>query len=325
MSISSGPESVEPKIPVSSDVSEAWQAVLAMPIQFDRSDTPNTPEEWAAARKIAEELYGPMLQAASAETGASVKAIEIAGVNAYEVLPATPATAVPEQVVIFVHGGAYTILGGELSVCESPLIAQKGNYRVIAVDYRMPPEHPFPAAIDDVVAVYEALLKDYEASGIALMGSSAGAGLAAASVLASRDAGLPLPGAVVMHTPWTDISKTGDSYYINDCIDPTLPTYEGRLEASAKVYANGRDLKDPLLSPVYADFSKGFSPTFIQSGTRDLLLSCAVRTHRALCRANVPADLHVYEGMGHGIPPVFPDYQELLADTDAFLKKHLKS
>lgn len=325
MSNLSGPQSIKPKIPVSSDVSEAWQDVLAAPIQFDRSVNPQTPEEWAAIKKRAEDLYGPMLRAAHEETGARTKAVKIAGVDCYEVLPAAPAKPISNRVVIYVHGGAYTVLGGEMSVGTSPQIAQQGNYHVIAVDYRMPPEHPFPAAIDDVVAVYGELLEAYKATSIALMGSSAGAGLAAASVLAARDAGLPLPGAIVMHTPWTDISKTGDSYFINDCIDPTLSTYEGSLAASAKVYANGRDLKDPLLSPVYADFSKGFPPAFIQSGTRDLLLSCAVRTHRALCRADIPADLHIYEGMGHGIPPIFPDHAELVGDTDAFLKKHLKS
>ena len=107
----------------------------------------------------------------------------------------------------------------------------------------MPPEHPFPAAVDDAVAVYKALLKSYQAQNIGIFGGSAGGGLAAATVIAARDSGLPLPGAVALNTPWSDLSKTGDTYFTNEWVDTQLPTYEGPLGAAARLYAGKYDLK----------------------------------------------------------------------------------
>jgi epsilon-lactone hydrolase len=113
----------------------------------------------------------------------------------------------------------------------------------------------------------------------------------------ARREGLPLPGAVMSGTPWSDLSKTGDSYYTNDGVDGDL-TYDGFWEAVAKLYANGRDLRDPLLSPVYGDF-RGFPPTYLVTGTRDLLLSCTVRVQQKLLQADVPTKLEVEEGQSH--------------------------
>jgi acetyl esterase/lipase len=186
----------------------------------------------------------------------------------------------------------------------------------------MPPEHPFPAAVDDGVAVYRELLESYGAEDIAIFGTSAGGGLAAAVTLAARDAGLPLPAAVIMHTPWTDLSKTGDSYFTNDRVDPIIPTYDGQLAAAAKLYAGDAGLKHPLVSPVYADYGPGFPPALLSTGTRDLLLSATVRLHRELRRAGVPAELHVFDAMWHGLSNM-PEGQELQTEVLAFLAEHL--
>jgi monoterpene epsilon-lactone hydrolase len=110
--------------------------------------------------------------------------------------------------------------------------------------------------------------------------------------------GLPLPGAVIAGSPWSDLSKTGDTYYANADLDRLLVTYEGVLEAAAKLYANGRELKDPLLSPAHGDF-RGFPPTFPVSGTRDLFLSNTVRVQQQLLAAGVPTQLVVEEAQSH--------------------------
>ena len=107
------------------------------------------------------------------------------------------------------------------------------GYRVVSVDYRMPPKHPFPAAVDDGVAVYRALLSDYAAERVAIFGTSAGGGLTASVIVSARDQGLPLPAAALMHTPWSDLSKTGDTYYTREWVDPILSSYDGGLAQGA--------------------------------------------------------------------------------------------
>lgn len=282
---------------------------------------PKNAAEWHAYREQLEIPFGPRLETAIAAAGVSIEKQELAGVTVREILPAGREPRAG-QVLINLHGGGYVFLGGDLSVMEGLGLAASG-YRVISVDYRMPPDHPFPAAVDDGVAVYRELLKRYEPDGIALFGASAGGGLTAAVALAARDAGLPLPGAVVMHTPWADLSKTGDSYFTNAGVDPVLPSYDGLLAESAAVYAGAAGLEHPLVSPVYADFSGGFPPALLSTGTRDLLLSCTVRLHRELRRAGVPAELHVFEAMWHGLSAM-PEGADLHREVLAFLERHLK-
>jgi acetyl esterase/lipase len=239
-----------------------------------------------------------------------------------EIVPKAPRQPRAGKVLMNVHGGAYWLMGGRLCVNEGLGMADVGRYRVVSVDYRMPPEHPFPAAVEDGVAVYRKLLESYEAENIAIFGTSAGGGLAAAVTLAARDAGLPMPAAVIMHTPWADLSKTGDSYFTNDRVDPTIPTYDGALEAAAKLYAGDAGLKHPLVSPVYADYAPGFPPALLSTGTRDLLLSPTVRLHRALRRGGIPAELHVFDAMWHGLNRM-PEALELQKEVLAFLSEHL--
>ena len=219
------------------------------------------------------------------------------------------------------HGGGYTMGGGDVSVMEGLGLAAAG-YRVVSVDYRMPPEHPFPAAVEDGVAVYRELLDSYSPKRIAIFGTSAGGGLTASVIVSARDQGLPLPAAALMHTPWSDLSKTGDTYYTNEGVDPILSVYEGGLGQGAVLYAGEAGLKHPLVSPVYADFGPGFPPSLLSSGTRDLLLSCTVRLHRALRESGVEADLHVFEAMWHGASNV-PDMQDLRREVREFLAEHV--
>jgi acetyl esterase/lipase len=206
------------------------------------------------------------------------------------------------------------------------LLADACKTRVLSIDYRMPPDHPFPAAPDDVLAVWKAVLKDHDPGKVVMGGTSAGGGLIMTTMLHCKADKLAMPAALFLGTPGADLSKTGYSVYANAEIDHALGRYEGRVEACLKLYAAGRDLKDPLLSPVYGDLS-GWPPTILLTGTRDLLLSATVRTHRKLRAAGVPAELHVYEGMSHAyyltsFPA--PESRDALAEIASFFDRHWK-
>ena len=185
--------------------------------------------------------------------------------------------------------------GGDKEAIE---LAGFGGFKVISVDYRMPPDFPYPAAMDDAMAVYRAVLKTTKAKNIGIFGTSTGGGMTLAMVLRAKMEHLPLPGAIAPGTPWSDMTKTGDSFYANEMLDNVLVSDDGFLHAAALLYANGHDLKDPLLSPVYGDMH-GFPPTILTSGTRDLFLSNTVRVHRKLREAGVEAVLQVFEGESH--------------------------
>jgi monoterpene epsilon-lactone hydrolase len=137
---------------------------------------------------------------------------------------------------------------------------------------------------------------------------------------------VPLPGAVGLGTPWADLTRTGDTLYTNEEIDDVLVTYDGLLEACAKLYAGSSDMKDPLISPVYGDFTKGFPPTILTTGTRDMLLSDTVRVHRKLRQAGVEAYLQVFEGMSHAqyiIVFTSPESREVFQELALFFQNHL--
>lgn len=311
-----------PRYPVPRHISPEAQAVLSQSVDMRPAQAaPASAEEWRSWRESTEGMFRPMIEQAIAGSGVRVAKATRAGVLVRELTPPPPRDPHPGRVLMNLHGGGYTIMGGDLSVIEGLGLAMAG-YRVVSVDYRMPPDHPFPAAVEDGVAVYRDLLDAYDPGQIALFGSSAGGGLTAAVIVAARDAGLPLPAATVLHTPWCDLSKTGDSYFTNEGVDPMLTTYDGGLEAGARAYAGDAGLSHPLVSPIYADLSKGFPPSFLSTGTRDLLLSCTVRLHRALRAVGVQAELHVFEAMWHGFSAM-PEGRELDREVLAFLQSHL--
>ncbi len=159
---------------------------------------------------------------------------------------------------------------------------------------------------------------------MAIFGTSSGGGLAAAVILRLRDLNILLPAAAGLGTPWVDITRTGDTLYTNEQIDDVLVLYGGLIDAAAKLYAGPADMKDPLLSPIYGDFSKGFPPTILTSGTRDLLLSCTVRMHRKLRQAGIKAELQVFEGMSHAeylLIPGLPEGEEAFQEISTFLQQ----
>ena len=199
------------------------------------------------------------------------------------------------------------------------------GFKVISIDYRMPPDYPYPAASDDAMAVYRQIVKTTDARRTGICGASTGGGIIMCMILRAKAEGLPLPAAIEIGTSWSDLSKTGDSYFTNDRIDDELVSYGGWLGDAAALYANGRNLKDPMLSPIYGDLS-GFPPAILTTGTRDLFLSNTVRVHRKLREAGVIADLNVFEGLSHVeylLDGRSPECKHHFKEVAAFLDKYL--
>jgi acetyl esterase/lipase len=195
-------------------------------------------------------------------------------------------------------------------------MARRAGVRTCSVDYRMPPDHPYPAALDDCLIAYRALLERHAPGQIVVGGGSAGGNLAAALMLRARDEGLPLPAGLVLLTPELDLTESGDSFQTNREVDVVLR--RGLPEANA-LYAGSHDLAHPYLSPLFGDFRKGFPRTFLQAGTRDVFLSNVVRMHRALRKAGVEVEVHIFEGMPHGGFFGAPEDQELAAEIRRFV------
>lgn len=229
------------------------------------------------------------------------------------------------KVLVFTHGGAYTLRSAASTLGQSAVTADATGLRVISVDYTLAPHAKWQEVTDQVIEVFIALQKQgYGTKDIAIIGYSAGGGLAAASVLKMRDKGMGLPAAVILCSPWVDVSGSGDTYATLKHAEPFF-VYELHLKNSADAYANPVDQKHPYVSPVYGDYSKGFSPTLIQGGTKELLLSGFVRLYQAMDTAGIPVKLDIYEGMPHVFQtvPDLPESKVALRKIKTFLVRHL--
>ena len=201
-----------------------------------------------------------------------------------------------DRAYLHIHGGAWIYGGGEFCRRNAVKAAASLGVRVYGIDYRKPPEHPFPAALDDCMALYRVLLDRYGAGNVVVGGGSAGGNLAAALALRAGEEGLPLPAGLVLLTPVLDCTESGDSAAVNAAADVVL----SGLAPLIRLYAGGTPLNHPHLSPLFGDLAHGFPPTFLQAGTRDVLLSDSTRMHRKLYEAGLSAELHVFDGMPHG-------------------------
>jgi acetyl esterase/lipase len=200
------------------------------------------------------------------------------------------------------------------------MTAAKLGMRVWAIDYRMPPDHPYPAALDDCLAAYRTLLHDHRPAEIVVGGVSAGGNLSAVLILRARDEGLPLPAGAVLLTPALDLTQSGDTFQTNLGVDTVITTDD---PSPILLYAGGHDLTDPYLSPLFGDFRRGFPPALLASGTRDVLLSDTVRMHRALRTAGIEAELHVLEAAPHGFfAGSAPEDKELDKEVRRFIAEH---
>jgi acetyl esterase/lipase len=304
-------------VPVPTTISPEAQKVLARAI----SDAPfpqsleqrrTATDRWqAGAGEAAKKLY-PINIAADTIAGVSVRVV-------------TPLSVVPEKrdrVLINLHGGGFNSDSGSLS--ESIPIANLTGIKVIAVLYRLAPEHPFPAGLDDAIAVYNELLKTYKPTHIAIYGTSAGAILTAEVTAKLKQLNLPLPGATGIFSGMGDFSQPGDSVALfaldglSGHLDPP------KRDAHSEYVPVSLDPKDPVLSPLYADLT-GFPPTLFVTSGRDLLLSGTTLLHRAYLRAGVDAQLVVFEALPHAFwnNPALPESKEADHLMAQFLGTHL--
>ena len=307
------------------DVSPQMQAFIARPLNPDWDKLWSTGAEWRAAADKQAAGVLPTIPPMLARLGVTSTPGTIDGVRVYTLTPANIPAANEDKLLIHVHGGCYELFPGASGTTEGIMMAGFGHYRVVSVDYRMPPEAYFPAALDDAMAVYRDALKTHAPKNIAFFGTSAGGALTLEMVLRARQLGLPMPGAIAPGTPMSDVTKTGDSFYTNGKVDNVLVSPNGFCHAATIVYAHGHDLADPLLSPVNGDMH-GFPPAILTTGTRDLLLSNTVRVHRKLRRAGVVADLNVYEGESHAqyqFDDRVPETKEAFTDIADFFGQHL--
>ena len=307
------------------EVSPQMQGMIAAPYPPHFNADPKDAAEWKELINRRAALTAAVVPTLKEKLGVTVEPAKVGGVNVFIVTPKQVAPRNSKRLLVHVHGGGYVFGPGEAGLPEAMLLAGFGGYKVISIDYRMPPDFPYPAAMDDAMAVWKELVKTHDPRNMAIFGSSTGGGMTLAMVLRAKQEGLPLPAAIAPGTPWSDLTETGDTYLTNEWVDNVLVSYNGWLKRAALLYANGHDLKDPQLSPIYGDFS-GFPPAILTSGTRDLFLSLTVLTHRKLRRAGVEAELQVFEGMSHAqynFDPSMPESKETFVEIARFFDKHL--
>jgi acetyl esterase/lipase len=230
------------------------------------------------------------------------------------------------HVVLYFHGGVYVMGDAALAAGLASQVGQRTCAKVISVDYRLAPEHPYPAAVDDALAAYEALLHNGTApSEIAFAGESAGGGLAIATLVNARDHGLPLPAAAFVMSPYADLTLAGETMDTKREVDPLLT--QDALHARVTDYTSGQDAALGLISPIFAELA-GLPPVIIQAGTHEVLLDDAVR----LARQAATADVEVILDITPGVPHVFQAYYPILDEAGAaldraaqFLSAHLAS
>ncbi len=285
------------------------------------------PELRAARKKGARDLVADRAEAHALALAdpppadAMISAQPMAGVPCERV---AAATAGEDALVVFLHGGAYVNLSAFTFRRFASLVSAASGLPVLVPDYRLAPEHPYPAAVEDAVAVLEALWAGgQQPARTVLFGDSAGGGLALATMLALRDRGSALPAAAVLLSPWTDILARGDSYVANLLADPTMDP--DRLRDAGRLYTGASDPLDPLISPIEADLH-GLPPLLIQVGGAEVMLDDSTVLAERARAAGVEATCEICDGMWHVFQNRAPHLPEAVAALDragAFLRRHL--
>lgn len=234
-----------------------------------------------------------------------------------------PPDAIPGCTVLHLHGGGYVLGSVAMARRSTCMLADAAHARTLSIDYRLAPEHPFPAAVEDAVTAYQWLLENgCEPHRLAIVGESAGGGLALACLVSLRDRGVPLPAAGVAISPWCDLGLTGASLESNAATDPQ--TQRWLLERMASDYLAGADPRTPLASPLFADLH-GLPSLLIQAGGAEVLLDDAVRFARAAEAAGVDVVLECWEDMihvWHAFAPLLPEGVDAIRRVGEFLNAH---
>jgi monoterpene epsilon-lactone hydrolase len=287
----------------------------------------STGNEIGNATTVEEQRAGYEAMAFPLPEGTSVTKVEANGVPC-EWIVADGAD--PDIRLAYLHGGGYVI--GNLNTHRhlSAAISRAAGCAVLAVDYRLAPEHPYPAAVEDAVAAYRFMRENgpnaaVGAAATFIAGDSAGGGLVLAAMLAARDAGVPLPDAAIPLSAWTDLAFTGESMETRKDVDPLITDLDS-IATMANSYLNGADPKDPLASPLYADLA-GLPPLLMQVGDAEVLLSDTTRLAEKARAAGVEVTDEVWPEMFHVFQhfcQAFPEAQEAVDRIGGFVRAHVK-
>jgi epsilon-lactone hydrolase len=297
---------------MSAEQRQALEAVLrqnSFPADTDINEQRRLLKELVAGQPLPPELT----VTAATLGGVPVAEITIAGIE-------------PRHVVLYFHGGVY-VLGDAFQAADlASQVGRRTSAKVFSVDYRLAPEHPFPAAVDDALAAYEALLRDGTApADIVFAGESAGGGLAVATLVNARDHGLPLPAAAFVMSPYADLTLAGATLDTKGAADPLLSRES--LASRVPDYTAGQDPALGLISPIFADLT-GLPPLIIQAGTHEVLLDDAIRLARQAATADVDVTLDITAGVPHVFQTFYPMIDEAGAALDRagqILSAHLAS
>ncbi|MEK0417725.1 MAG: hypothetical protein RI949_1731 [Pseudomonadota bacterium] len=254
--------------------------------------------------------------------GISTQAADIDGLNGEWL---RPEGSKPAGLLLYLHGGAYVQGSVKTHRALAARLALASQASAFIVDYRLAPEHPFPAAVDDALVVYKALRRAYPGEPIALAGDSAGGGLTVATALRIRDEAVPAPVALALLSPWTDLTLGNPSHLSKAKVDPYFPD-SSLLSLAAKAYAWGRDPRTPQISPQFADLG-GLPPTLIHVGEREALLDDSLILAEKMTAAGSQAQLDLYPDMWHVwqvFAGRFPEADRSIAAIGAFLKGQLE-
>lgn len=314
-------------VPFPSTISPQAKAVVSFlqstGLKHLNAPAPDDEARWKALHDAQEKALEEPNRLVLGQLGATVTSATVGGVPVLDIRPR--GWREDGRVIVYVHGGAFTLFSARSMAGLAALVAEAAGMRVISVDYTNPPAANWQGVQAEVAAVITGLVSQgTPLARMALFGDSAGGNLVLRAVMQLRDEGRGMPAAVLLFSPWADLSDAGDTAITLQQADPTL-SYAGFLRNSALAYAGGLDLTDPRVSPLYGDFAPGFPPTLIQDGTRTIMLSDSVRSYRAMRAAKQDATLDLYEGMWHvfqGAPA--PEAAAALEAAGAFLRQRLK-
>jgi epsilon-lactone hydrolase len=229
-----------------------------------------------------------------------------------------------EGVLLYLHGGGFTVGSPQVLAALTAQLARRAGVRVVSLDYRLAPEHPFPAAVDDVRAAYRELLDEGVAPDrLAVAGDSAGGNLTLAALVGARDAGLPQPAAAVVFSPWVDMSLSGDTIRTHEQLDPIFD--RAALEHYVQYYVGAGDRRNPLASPLFGRLD-GLAPLLVQVGGHEVLLDDAVRLAGRVAADGGQVTLQVWAGVPHVFQHhvgLLPEAASALDDAAAFLGRYL--
>ncbi len=304
----------------------AYLASLPDPATLPAWPAPDDVAGWKRLRDAGEAASEPKVQVTLKRYQPTIVARKVGGVPVLDIKPKDWKDR--SKLLLHLHGGAYALYSAHSRLPSSVPAAAATGLRVLSIDYTVAPAGKWPMVTEQVLAVLAGLQQEgHRLKDIAIYGESAGGGLAAGSVLKMRDKGLGMPAAVVLWSPWADMTNRGDSAITLKDFEP-IHVYDRHLKAAADAYAGPKDQKHSYVSPVYGDYAKGFPPTLIQGGTREIFLSHFVRLYRAIDDAGGSAVLDLYDGLPHifQVRPELADAPETraaLKKMASFLKQHL--